>query len=106
MKDWIFLIAQIQLRKSGLKNEMTIISESHCMPSYAIAVCQSLSHIRLFVTPWTVAHQSSLSTEFSRQAYRSGLPFPTPVDVLNPRIEPGSPTLWIDSLPSKLPGKP
>ena len=76
------------------------------MPSYAVAMCQSLSQVRLFVTPWTVAHQASLSTEFSRQAYRSGLPFPTPADVLNPRIEPGSPTLWTASLPSKLPGKP
>ena len=76
------------------------------MPSYAVAMCQSLSQVRLFVTPWTVAHQAYLSTEFASQAYRSGLPFPTPADVLNPRIEPGSPTLWTDSLPSKLPGKP
>ena len=40
-----------------------------------------LSHIRLFVTPWTVAHQAPLSTEFSRQEYWSGLPFPTPGDL-------------------------
>ena len=39
--------------------------------------CQSLSHVRLFVTPWTVAHQAPLSMEFSTQEYWSGLPFPS-----------------------------
>ena len=38
-----------------------------------------LSRVRLFVTPWTVAHQAPPSVEFSRQEYWSGLPFPTPV---------------------------
>ena len=36
----------------------------------------ALSCIRLFVTPWTVAHHAFLSMEFSRQEYWSGLPFP------------------------------
>ena len=40
--------------------------------------CQSLNHVWLFVTPWTVAHQAPLSVEFSRQEYWSGLPFPSP----------------------------
>ena len=40
----------------------------------------SLSHVRLFVTPWTVACQAALSMEFSRQKNWSGLPFPNPVD--------------------------
>ena len=44
------------------------------------SVCQSLSHIRLFPPPWTVAHQALLSMEFSRQEYSSGLPFPSPGD--------------------------
>ena len=39
---------------------------------------KSLSHIRLFATPWTVAHQAPLSMGFSRQEYWSGLPFPSP----------------------------
>ena len=39
---------------------------------------QSLSHVWLFATPWTIAHQATLSMEFSRQGYWSGLPFPTP----------------------------
>ena len=40
---------------------------------------KSLSHVRLFVTPWTVAHQASPSMGFSRQECWSGLPFPSPI---------------------------
>ena len=47
-----------------------------------------LSHVRLFVTPWTIAHQVPLSMEFSKQQYWSGLPFPTPGDRPDPGIEP------------------
>ena len=43
------------------------------------------------MTPWTIAHQSPLSMEFSRQEYWSGLPFPPPGDIPNPGIEPMSP---------------
>ena len=43
------------------------------------------------VTPWTVAHQVPLSMEFSRQEYSSGLQFPSPGDLPDPRIEPASP---------------
>ena len=60
----------------------------------------------LFVIPWTVARHAPLSMEFSRQEYWSGLPFPSPEDLPNPGIEPGSPTLKADSLLSELPGKP
>ena len=49
------------------------------------------------VTPWTVAHQASLSLGFSRQAYWSGLPFPSPGDLAHPGTEPGSPALQSDS---------
>ena len=49
-----------------------------------------LSHVRLFVTQWTVAHQTPLPMEFSRQEYWSGLLFPTPGDLFNPGIEPES----------------
>ena len=49
--------------------------------------------------------QAPLFMEFSRQEYCSGLPFPSPGDLPNPGIEPGSPTLQADSLPSELPGK-
>ena len=52
-----------------------------------------LSHfscVQLFVTPWTVAHQTSLSMGFSRHEYWSGLPWPPPEDLPNPVIKPVS----------------
>ena len=57
-------------------------------------------------TPWTVACQAPLSMGFSRQECRSGLPFPSPGDLPNPGIEPGSPALQADSLLTELSGKP
>ena len=53
-----------------------------------------------------VAHQAPLSMEFSRKEYWSGLPFPSPGDLPDPGIKPGSVALWADSLPSEPPGKP
>ena len=64
------------------------------------------SRVRLFATPWTVAHQAPPSMEFSRQEYWSGLPFPSPRDLPDPGIEPRSPTLQADPLPSEPPGNP
>ena len=49
-----------------------------------------LSHVWLFVTPWTVAHQTPLSMGFPRPEYWSGLPFPPPGNLLDPGIEPVS----------------
>ena len=57
-------------------------------------------------TPWTVAPQAPLPMGFSRQEYWSGLPFPSPGDLPDPGIEPGSPTLQADSLLSELLEKP
>ena len=67
---------------------------------------KSLSHVQLFVTPWTVTYQVPLSIGFSRQEYWSGLPFPPPGDLPNPGVEPRSPTLQADALLSEPPGKP
>ena len=67
---------------------------------------KSLSRVRLFATPWTVAHQAPPSMEFSKQEYWSGLPFPSPRDLPNPGIEPRSPALQAGPLPSEPPGKP
>ena len=67
---------------------------------------KSLSCVRLFVTPWTVAYQALPSMGFSRQEYWSGLLFPSPVDLPNPGMEPGSPALQRDALPPEPPGKP
>ena len=63
------------------------------------------SHVQLFEILWTVAHQAPLSMGFSRQEYWSGLPFPSG-DLPNPGMKPESPSLPVDSLPSKPPGKP
>ena len=54
---------------------------------------KSLSCVRLFETPSTVTYQAPLSMGFSRQECWCGLPFPSPGDVPNPGIEPGSPAL-------------
>ena len=51
-----------------------------------------LSCVRLFATSWMAAHQALLSTEFSKQDYWRGLPFPTPGDLPDPGIESESPT--------------
>ena len=60
-----------------------------------------LSHVQLFETAWT----APLSMQFSRQEYWSGLPFPSPEDLSDPGMEPGSPALQAESLPSEPPGK-
>ena len=67
---------------------------------------KSLSPVWLFGAPWTVAYQALLSMGFSSQEYWSGLPFPSPGDLPNPGIEPWSPALQTDALPSEPPGKP
>ena len=58
------------------------------------------------LTLWTVACQAPLSTEFSRQVFWSGLPFPSPGDLPNPGIEPRSPAWQVDSLLAKPQGNP
>ena len=67
---------------------------------------KSLSPVQLFATPWTVAYQAFPSMGFSRPEYWSGLPVPSPGDLPNPEIEPGSPALEADALTSEPTGKP
>ena len=67
---------------------------------------KSLSHVQLFATLWTVAHQAPLSMGFTRQEYWSGVPFPSPGDLPDPGIEPWPPALQADALPCEPPGKP
>ena len=64
------------------------------------------SHVQLLATPWTAAHQAAPSIGFSRQEYWGGLPFPSPGDLPDPEIKPGSPELQADALPSEPPEKP
>ena len=68
-----------------------------------------LSHVQLFVTPWTVAHQAHLSMRLSSQEYWSGLPFPPPGNFLDPRIKPmppASPALASRFFTTEPPRKP
>ena len=67
---------------------------------------KSLSRVRLFATPWTVAYQASLSMGFSRLYYWSGLLFPSPEDLPDPGMEARSPALQADPLASQPPRKP
>ena len=60
-----------------------------------------LSRVQVFETPWMVAYQAPRSMGFSRQEYWSGLPFPTPGELPNPGIEPGSLALQTDALLSE-----
>ena len=64
---------------------------------------QSLSHVWLFATPWTVACQAPLSMGFCRQEYWSELPCPPPGESSQPRDRTQSPALQVDSLPSEPP---
>ena len=64
------------------------------------------SNYLLFATLQTAAHQAPPSMGLSRQGYWSGLPFPSPGDLSDPGIEPRSPILQADSLPSEPSGKP
>ena len=63
-----------------------------------------LNVVQLFETLWTVVHQAPETMEFSRKEYWSGLTFPSPGDLPDSGIEPRSPTLQADSLPSEPPG--
>ena len=88
-----------------------IISYNFKYPVYLLAVYGekwkwSHSVVSDSVTPWTAASQAPPSMGFSRQQYWSGMPLPSPGDLPDSGIEPGSLTLWADVLPSKPPGKP
>ena len=69
-----------------------------CMHGKSLQACLTLCD------PWTVAQQATLSMEFSRQEYLSGLPCSPPEDLPDPGIEPTSPALQAGSLPSETPG--
>ena len=94
---WIKVASMLNNRSKTQENTYHIIHS---------CVCQSLNRAQVFATPWTVAHQAPLSMGFSRQEYWSELPFPSPGDLLDSGIGPGSPALQADSLPSEVQGKP
>ena len=69
------------------------------LKSFQFSSVQSLSRVQLFVIPWTVVDQASLSMGFSRQEYWSVLPFPSPGDLPDPGIKPRSAALQADAMP-------
>ena len=78
-------------------------------PPVCACVLSHVSCVHLFVTPWTVAQQGPLSTEFHRQEYWNVFPCPPPGDFPNPRIEsesPAPPALQVYSLPLSHRGSP
>ena len=96
-------IGKLKIRKILFQKAVFQVPYSWPRFFMCVYVClKSLSRIRLFVTPWTAAHQPPVSMGFSRQEYWSGLPFPSPRDLPDPGIEPGSPALQVDSLPTEL----
>ena len=82
------------LAPGNCRSPVAPYSSNLCQQFVCVCVCaHALSHVQLSVTPWTVACQAPLSTGFSRQEYRSGLPFPSPGGLPDPGIKPLSPSL-------------
>ena len=79
------------------------MGEGECEPLLVFCV---LSDVQFFVTPWTVARQAPLSTEFSRQEYWNGLPFSSPGDLPDSGIRPVSPALAGGFFTTEPPEKP
>ena len=110
------LKSKITLHQEGniLKNDLCDIKIWKCFWSMPWKWKWSHSVAQLYLTlcdhglftPWTVAYQASPSMGFSRQEYWSGLAFPSPGNLPDSGIEPGSPALQTDALPSEPPGKP
>ena len=69
-------------------------------------MCEGHSVVSDSVSPWTVAYQAPLFMELSRQEYCNGYPMPSPGDLPDPGIKPGSAALQANSLPVELPGNP
>ena len=95
---------------TGDRSNIRSCKEQYCIGTWNVrsmkVKVKSLTRVRLFATPWTIAHQAPLSMGFSRQEYWSELPFPSPGDLPDPGIKPRSPALQADTLTSEPPGKP
>ena len=92
------------LQKMGI--EGTCLNIVKAIYDSIVAVVKVTQSCPTLATPWTVAHQVPLSMEFSRQEYWSGLLFPSPGDLSDPRIKSMFPALQADSLPTELGEKP
>ena len=89
--------------KTFFKQDMQPANKHTKTPNFISIKVKPLSRVQLFGTPWTAAYQAPPSMTFSRQEYWSRLPFPSAGDLPSPEIEPGSPTLEEDALPSEPP---
>ena len=92
----------------GNRNQGMVVKRAHdwytdfSFSRHMHAMLSCFSHVQLFLTLWTVAHQATLAMGFSRSEYWSGLlSFPPPGDLPDPEVEPRSPALQADSLPSE-----
>ena len=92
-----FLMCQLFTSGNNNKSKGVCVCVCVCVHAHMLS---HLSRVRLFVTLWTVAHQSPLSMEFSRYEYWSGLPFPSPEIFPDPGIELAS--LMSSALASRL----
>ena len=102
--QWLQITAQHQLSPFTTSFIDTQPKPSARSPTQKILVgFQSLSHVWLFETPWTLALQTPLSMGFPRLEYWSRLPFPSPRDLPSPGIAPGSPALARGFFTPKLP---
>ena len=99
-------LSTLTLRESQTSLSFTISRSLLNLMSVDLCVCVSRSVVADSVTSCTAAHQALLSMRFSRQGYCSELPFPSPGDLSDPGIKPGSPALQVDSLLGEPPGKP
>ena len=82
---------------TGDRSKVRCCKEQYCM-LLLLLLLSCFSRVRLCATSETAAHQAPPSLGFSRQEYWSGLPYPPPGDLPNPRIEPGSPALQADAM--------
>ena len=111
---WLMVLSWILRENRVASSHPSLTVTLLCLSSkdtwnYTVCVCVCVCMFCVLVIkglyPGTVAHQASLSMEFSGQEYWSGLPFPSPGDPPNSRIKPESLTLQADSLSSEPPGK-
>ena len=86
------VISSVQPSSALLYLSLSPSTVDFCTLHMCVCVCvqSCFSHVWLFVTPWTIAHQTPLSLGFSRQEYWSGLPCPPPGDLPDPEMEPES----------------
>ena len=94
----MFYVSYIYIPLSYICSHRNVCMFINIMQIIYCMCASSLSHVPLFATPWTVAHQASLFMGFSRQEYWSRLPCPPPGDLPNPEVEHRSPALQRDHL--------